>query len=214
VAAALAALAAVAYTTYRAFEAIHNETQRIQGYDQDLSQAHANSELRAELADIRRAQRLGPDGAKVEDMRSRVMEKVADIGTEIYGEVAELLVKLEPLIDFLINVLGLTADSIPAIIDKLTAIAEFVSLNPALIADALKEDPAEKRNRQRMEKAVTDFMEGKKSEPDAMEDPFMIGLLQQFGATKAAREAARKGRAGKGKPAPGKPKAPAGFGGP
>ena len=214
---ALAAVAAGAYVVKKAFDAIHAEGERIQAYSAELSQAYAMTDLRAELADIRRAQRIGPNASRVEDMRSKVMEKVADIGTEIYAEVAELLVKLEPAIDFLIKTLGLTADSIPAVIDKLTAIAEFTSLNPALIADALKEDPQEKKNRERMEKAVTNFINGKEDKEEEIDDPFMLQLLQNFGQANAARQAAAGGRGGRGRgnvpprlPAPG---APAGFGG-
>lgn len=218
---ALAGLAAAAYTVKRAFDAIHSEGERLQGYSAELSQAHATSDLRAELADIRRAQRIGPDAARVEDMRSKIMEKVADIGTGIYEKVGELLVKLEPGIDVVINVLGLLADATPSILDKLEAGMQIMSGSPAQIADALKEDPKEKANRERMEKAVTNWIEGKEAEKEDLEDPFMIGLMGQFGQAGAVRAAAGAGQQ-KAAPALG-PMAlmgmpihgvPAGFGGP
>lgn len=215
VVASLATVAAAAYAVKTAFDALHSEGQRIQGYSPELSQAHAMSGLRAELADMRRANRIGPNAARVEDMRSRVMEKVADIGTEVYAKVAELVVKVEPAIDVLIDVLGLTADSIPNIVDTLIAIHQ--SMNPLTWKEALSESDSEKRNRQRMQAAVIRFIEGKEAEEEDTDDAFMLQFLNQFAEGKAGlaalgRARLRAGHAAGGLRAKGLPAAATGFG--
>ncbi len=192
---------------------LHTEGERLQDYSGNLAKEFAMSDVRAMRADMRRAQRLGPDIAVVENIRSRILEKISDIVTEIYALLAKFIVYLQPALEELVGLLGVVAESVPAMADMLKALYQLTTMNPVNIADALREDPAEKANRQRMERAVVRYFEGKEKEGgigpmDGLMATFLgIGLPPQAGVPGGARAGwnLRPGIGGG---------VPAGFGGP
>lgn len=98
---AVAATAAVAGV--RLFgAAVQKQTQQLEGYSAAVSMAVSHSDLRRELATMRRAQRIGPEVAKLENIRGRFDAQMMDIGTEIREVFVKWVVKYEKDIEALL----------------------------------------------------------------------------------------------------------------
>lgn len=111
---AIAAVAAgfgVAAVAARKFaQVIDTQVQQLAGFSGPLAAAQAQSEIRRELATIRRAGRLGGDLAEVEDLRSRWQDAMHDIGTEILKILLEALEAGRPFIEFATDILNRITD--------------------------------------------------------------------------------------------------------
>ncbi len=91
-------------------QAIESETNKLAGFSAPLSLAQAQTEIRREEALMRRAQRIGPELAAAEQLRSKFEEAMTDIGTEILGVLLKMLESATPFIEVGIKVLTLFAD--------------------------------------------------------------------------------------------------------
>lgn len=80
-----------------------------------------------ELAEISRANKLGPDLAKFEENRGKLEEAWANVVTEILGVVLRFTNDAEPAIKLLTDVLNIIAPAIPAVIELLTAILSLMT---------------------------------------------------------------------------------------
>lgn len=179
VTAALVGAAAVAEGVRRAFELIHNEGERLSELNPFLAAAHAASELREFRADFRRAEKIGPDAAVVEVMRSRVLEKVADINSELLAVVSKLIVKLEPAVDEVLKILTVIAEGVPAGADVIRTILEALTGK----WDAVREiTEAEAAHARRFYKAVKDYIDGKEDEKSDVMDPLLAAFMGGFAA--------------------------------
>jgi hypothetical protein len=78
-----AAIAGGVIVIKKTFAAIDQETSRLSGYSGALAGAEARAELRTMFADIRRAQRIGPQLARARDFTSTVETKIADLKTSM-----------------------------------------------------------------------------------------------------------------------------------
>ena len=91
-------------------QAIESKTNKLAGFSAPLSLAQAQTEIRREEALMRRAQRIGPELAAAEQLRSKFEEAMTDIGTEILGVLLKMLESATPFIEVGIKVLTLFAD--------------------------------------------------------------------------------------------------------
>ncbi len=100
---ALAAVTAVglgaAFAIKKMSNAAEREANRLSGFSGDLAGATAMTEIRREMADIRRASRLGPSLARLENTRSRAEDSLTDLGTELRVAFVDLVNEFQPLID-------------------------------------------------------------------------------------------------------------------
>jgi len=77
------AIAAGVVVIKKTFAAIDKETERLSGYSGALAGAQARAEIRQLGADMRRAQRIGPQLARARDFTSSVETKIADLKTSM-----------------------------------------------------------------------------------------------------------------------------------
>jgi len=98
--AAVAASLGVGAIAVRTFaRAVETQTARLAGFSGPLAGAQAETEIRREMALFRRAQRIGPELAGAERLRSRFETAMTDLGTEILGILLKILDALEPAIE-------------------------------------------------------------------------------------------------------------------
>ncbi len=67
----------------KTFAAIDKETERLSGFSGNLAGAQARAEIRQMGADMRRAQRIGPQLARARDFTSQVETQIADLKTSM-----------------------------------------------------------------------------------------------------------------------------------
>jgi hypothetical protein len=164
---AVAAVAAGAAAKMFA-DTMHDQAQRLEQYSPELSNQAAQTDLRAELAEIRRAQRIGPELARFENDRSRAMTALSDIGSNILSVLLSMYELARPGIQNIITALELlaaggeiTSESVRGILDFLTG-EEW------------------RDNLERVQKAagrIVSIMEGS-NEPEWADDPFFESLLK------------------------------------
>ena len=81
------------------------EARRLSRFSGELALATAQSDIRRELADLRRARRIGPAAARFETRRSRLETEFFDLVTEIKASIFQILEQFAPLIELLGTVL-------------------------------------------------------------------------------------------------------------
>ena len=94
----------------RFVSAIETQTAQLAGFSVVAATAQAQTQIRREAALIRRAERIGPQFARAEELRSRFEEATSALWTEILGLLLRLVEALEPAINVLIKAMGLIAD--------------------------------------------------------------------------------------------------------
>ena len=110
VAGAVAAFGVATIAIRKFAQAIESQTNKLAGFSAPLSIAQAQTDIRRELALFRRAQRIGPELAAAEQLRSKFEDAMTDLGTEILGVLLKLLEAATPFIEVGIKVLTLFAD--------------------------------------------------------------------------------------------------------
>jgi hypothetical protein len=170
-AAATAAVVAGGIAVKKFVDGMHSETERLARNSAQLSGALARSDIRAEFADLRRAQKVGPELSRFEDNRGRAQEVIQDAFTEGFAELMKRLDKFDPLIDVGIDASKSLVKHIPTII-KLVELASPILAQIEFAADNAKDIASLIR--------WWLWMDDKEKEKGLTEDPFIAAFLGQF----------------------------------
>lgn len=87
---ATVAIGGTVYAVKTFTDAMHNEAKRLEGVSAELSVAGSMNDVRAELADIRRADLVGPQLARFENARGRLGDASAKVMDQIYAALAKI----------------------------------------------------------------------------------------------------------------------------
>jgi hypothetical protein len=151
---------------------VKDQAQKLEGYSGAVAMATSESEIRGEMAMMRRAQRIGPDVARFEQLRGKASEKLADVTTEILNQLFEIVNKFEPMISAGVEILGLLPPAIEVV-------GEAVQVNFDLLmgdfAGAWQDTKEGAEAIKKLGKAVKDFIDDSKQQ-DVVQDPF----IQEF----------------------------------
>ena len=109
VASVAAGLGVAAIAARKFAQVVESQTNKLAGFSAPLSVAQAQTEITRELALMRRAQRIGPELAAAERLRSKFEDAMTDLGTEILGVLLKLLESATPFIEVGIKVLTIFA---------------------------------------------------------------------------------------------------------
>ncbi|MGH8743514.1 MAG: hypothetical protein ACREUY_04470 [Burkholderiales bacterium] len=120
----------------RAFDVFAKEADRLSGFSAQLSGATARSDIRAEFASLRRANRIGPDLARVEDSTSRIQTKITDLNTEMLRVLLKIYGAIEPLMPYLEGTIGIAAGSIAAAVANIEIVIATISNDSTYLASA------------------------------------------------------------------------------
>lgn len=157
------------------FDTLSNEVKRLEGVSADVSVAASMTDVRRELADLRRADKIGPDLARFENTRSKFEDKLSDAWTEILKVLLRIFETIEPAVKLGTDFVGLFAaalDQVLAAIDTVRAAMTWDGEDDKKAAAALTNAS------ERLTQALESF--GRDKEEDDPEDPFMKLLLGQF----------------------------------
>lgn len=177
--AAAVAAGAGAAALKSAFDAINNATQEAANYSGEVATALSMTEVRRELAGIQRADKIGPELARFENMRAKLEDKGQELWTEILAVLVKLANAAEPIFDVVGN--G---------IDVLTASAELTNAQLATVIDFFdggdfdfaKHAEALTAAAGKQTRAVQDLLTfQKEQELEEEGDRFMNQFLAQFG---------------------------------
>lgn len=172
------AVAAGALAIKALFDTLSNEVKRLENVSPDVSVAASMSEVRRELADIRRSDQIGPELARFENVRSKFEDKASDLWTQVLKVLLNIFEVMEPGIEVITDGIGV-----------LTAGMEVVNKNGEITIDILRRDWAELKKdlteqgqaTNRFGKAVENFLLRQEDKQEEMNDPFLDGFLGQFG---------------------------------
>lgn len=103
VAAVAAGLGVAAIAARKFAQVVESQTSRLAGFSGPLAAAQAQTELRRELGLLRRAQRIGPELASAERLRSQFESTMTDLATEVLQILLGILEELRPVIEFVID---------------------------------------------------------------------------------------------------------------
>ena len=110
VAAVTAGFGVAAIAARKFAQVVESQTNKLAGFSAPLSAAQAQTEITRELALMRRAQRIGPELAAAERLRSKFEDAMTDLGTEILGVLLQLLEAATPFIEVGIKVMTIVAN--------------------------------------------------------------------------------------------------------
>jgi len=171
-----ATVAAGAVVMKGVFNELSNQVKRLENASLEVNVAASMTEVRRELADLRRADSIGPQLARFETLRSKFEDKAYDLWTEVLKGILKIVEVLEPLATAGINGIGVltaAAGQVNAGIDALLAIWTSDKSDDAAAMASLAAASA------KFSAAVKDFIIGTKEE-DETNDPFLDGFLSQF----------------------------------
>lgn len=178
--AAVAAAAVVAAVAIKKFtDVAHGEAKRLEGMSPALAQASAMREIRETFADLRRANKVGPQLARFENDRSRMMEALSDVGTNVLKVMLDLYELVRPAVNDLIKGIGVANAQAEALYEEVTGFFEWVW-------GGEWEDNA-KRSKEALQRIVKIMAD--QGENDGERDPFADMLFG--GANRRARAAGR-----------------------
>lgn len=177
--AGLTAAVAAGVMAVKAFDgALMSEANRLENLSGDISVAASQSQVRSELADLRRAERIGPDVGRFMNARDKLSEASAKVMDEIYALMAKIAAEATPAI-------LATAASVELLA---THIAEnFLKLE--LGVAALRQDMNRQievagqlgQNEVKQQQALHRLLSGEFLKDDDKVDSFTDSFLAQFG---------------------------------
>lgn len=167
----LGAIAAEGYVLKKFFNFVEHETDRLARYSGVLSQAQARTQLRREFADIRAAQRLGPELAKFENLRSELGTSMTNIGTEIKLFTLKFAEPILMLGKASVDLLGKMATKMHALAESDAAWYAQLAVMGPLFMGWLEWD-----KKRRMKEDA----EKKGKEADPLYDPYMLMFLSEL----------------------------------
>jgi hypothetical protein len=104
--AAFAAAVGGAAVAVRSFgKLVEGQVSRLAGFSGEVAAAQAETDLRREVAQFRRAEQIGPQLAAAERFRGRLEQKSAELQTRLLAIVLELAQRAEPALEGLFVVL-------------------------------------------------------------------------------------------------------------
>ncbi len=165
--AAVAAGFGIAAIAARKFaQVVESQTNKLAGFSAPLSAAQAQTEIRRELALMRRAQRIGPELAAAENLRSKFETAITDLGTEILAVLLKLLEAATPFIEVGIKVMTIFADFLEKWGDTIgKAIIVLARMNPIVqIMEAVF-------------RILEKIFDAIVPDPDPMVDPFTTAFM-------------------------------------
>lgn len=162
-------------------DSLNKQVEELSAYSEEVAEATAMSSLRKEMAMMDRAERIGPDLAKYEDIRSRIEQRKMQMETDVYSMWTKFIADLEPVIQIGLNF----ADLGIAVMNDLFEFMGFVRdllFNWEDLPSDLKDM---KEAASRTQKAIQGLFDLHKDEQLNHVDPILDGLLGQFEKVKA-----------------------------
>jgi hypothetical protein len=170
------AVAAGAMVVKGVFDALNNQVKQLEGVSADVSVATSITDMRREMADIRRAEKIGPDIARFENIRSKFEDKAADLWTEVLKVLVKLFETVEPAIELTTDGIGVMTAGFETLNANIDAFrARFTATNE----DNKLAQQAQAKASDNMAKAMKALAERNQEEEDP-NDPFMAMLMAQF----------------------------------
>lgn len=130
VAATVGAFAVATIAVRKFASTIESEVDKLAGFSLPLSIAQSQTQISRERALIRRAQQIGPELAAAEKLRSKFETKLTDLNTRILEVLLDILDKLEPFFQFVLD----RIDALTDLLNDAKAQAEIAmagAINPA-----------------------------------------------------------------------------------
>lgn len=158
------------------FDTLSNEVKRLEGVSADVSVAASMTDVRRELADLRRADKIGPDLARFENTRSKLEDKMSDAWTEILKVLLRIFETIEPAVKLGTDFVGLFAAALDSVLAAIDAVRAELTL--ADDEDDKRAGAALVAATKRMTEALENF--GREKEENDLEDPFLKQWLANF----------------------------------
>ena len=165
VAAVAAGLGVAAIATTKFAQVVESQTERLAGFSGPLAAAQARTELGRELGLLRRAQRIGPELAAAERLRSRFEGTMTDLGTEILQILLRLLEELRPVIELVIDGVKSITDFLAEHGDAIgrAALLIIAQISPiaaaAILVARLAQDEADRREDEEEDPFTQQFLD-------------------------------------------------------
>lgn len=112
---AIGAVVAAVYAFKWGLNQALSDIQNLEGFSSPLAMANAQSEIRQTMAEMQRAERLGPELAGLADITSRGQDAIYQVQTELLDVFIQYFNEMRPLIEATIVAARLTAAAIPAL---------------------------------------------------------------------------------------------------
>lgn len=166
---ALAGVALVTVGVVKALSAmsdsIKQEAQRLEGYSASVANANAQAEVAAMNADMRRAQKVGPELADATRASSQWDTALADLKTD-------LIEKLLPMATTMLSYGAIGVETLRAMIKHIELIYDRITFDSA-------EAQRDRRDLNQIQARIEHLM--KDEQEDAIEDPITMSFIGMFG---------------------------------
>lgn len=157
------------------FDALNSQVQKLEGVSAEVSVAASMTDIRREMADMRRAERIGPDLARFETTRAKWEDKASDLYTEILKVLLKIFEVVEPGVQLAADGIAVVAAGLEKINANIDAFqARFTATNE----DNKRAAEAQAKASKNLERAIRDF--GKDKEEEEIEDPFLKQFIANF----------------------------------
>lgn len=176
--AAVAAAGTVAVFALKKFaDAMEAEANRMQDFSGEVAAAVDITNVRREMANLRRGQELGSELAQFERGRARIEERLFDINTEIKEAILEIANDLMPMVEAILPFIETGADQLMLIV----RILRSIHLLQTGQIDEFKKNNAE------ITKILGDWFTAwdERGKDDILNDPFMDQVFGLFGGQQA-----------------------------
>jgi hypothetical protein len=177
---AIGALTAAAAIGAAYFRKTVEELDRLRDLSPELSAASSRNDIRAELADLRRAQRIGPTGAIVQDLRGQAMEQIADLLTEIYQGMTDFIANHREGLQLILNSTRVGVDLAAVIAARMEEIQDRLMLR---LAELKKDEERTRKAQENLNKSFQKWLDINAPDPFGALDPGFSTLFPQLGLT-------------------------------
>ena len=168
--------AAAAAATVGFVLALKDAAKRIEEFSPEVSAAAARTEVRRELAQIRRAREIGPGVASFEDARGKFEDLTTRLWTEILNVLVAIWEVIEPFVTFMIDVFEVIVEFIGFMVDGIKAIINLLRGTGASVISAASNIKAMNGHLKQMGKEIGDLVGLGEDDKDKLVDPFMAEL--------------------------------------
>lgn len=179
---ALTAAMGAVYAFKMGLDQAYRDIEELEQFSGDLSSANAMGEVRAMMAEMRRADRLGPQLSELSDITSRGQEALYEVQTELMAAFLDYAEEMKPFIEAAITAAKITAAGIPAMKEQVDLMITLWSPMAAFLlglqdpfTEAGEAIKAIKKFTQRAAEALED------EEPPPANDPFLEKFFRGAG---------------------------------